>query len=156
MLTTRARGIISVKDRLVARALIHDEIPNAWEEIQPYLERSVEASMGMSSVDQLYKQLCEARASAIVVMRDGVVETVLVVTITQYPTYRAACVTACGGKNLTDAAREHFDILESWALLNECSEIEAWVAPGMARLLRRVGFKHKKAIVSYSLRSRLQ
>lgn len=154
MLTTAARGINSNR-KLEARVYDKEGIGFIWPEIEPILERSVEVSKGMIGMDSLESMLAKDEATAFVLLENGRVQAVLVARVIPYNTYNAARIIACAGIDLA-GAMEYWDVLESWALLRDCSEIEGWCNPSMARLVGRFGFKTKKHIVTRDLRSKLQ
>ena len=154
MLTTAAPGINSVKN-ISLRVYTKEDVEEIWEHIIQMLERSVSVSKGMMSIKLMQELINDGSAAAFVTFRGDVVESAIICSVVNYAYYRSARILACGGKNLHHAM-QNFDALQSWSLLNECKEIEGWVEPEMCRYLRRFGFKPKKTIVSFDLRSKLQ
>jgi hypothetical protein len=156
MLTTREPGINSDKEDFRAGVLDQMAVLVLWDELVPILQRSVEVSQGMMSLGWLEEWAKRGEASVFVTWREGRIESVLVATIAIYPYYRSARIVACAGKNLAEAADKYMDLLHSWALLNDCQEIEGWVLPPLARMAKKFGFRLKRQIVSLDLRSKLQ
>jgi hypothetical protein len=152
---TLAIGTNSDKDKVEMRCFAQDTIGLVWDELVPMLQRSVDASHGMMSVEVLRDWLREGVAAAFVTLRDGVPESVVVLNVVVYAHYRAARIIACGGERL-DHAMRNFDMVKSWALLNNCQEIEGWVNPPLTRLTKKWGFRLRKHIISYNLREKLQ
>lgn len=155
MLTTRARGINSDRHPLFARSYCKEDIPYVWEELREHLQRCVEVSNGMLGLATTEKWLLSGDAKAFATIRGDVMESVVVTTFVEYPYYRSLHILALAGIRLKDMV-QHFDLLQSWALLNECREIEGWVNPVMARAARKYGFRFKKTLISYNLRTQLQ
>lgn len=155
MLTTRVRGINSGNSDRVAVVYDKDSLIFVWDEMRPMLERCIEVTRGMLTMELMEVRLSNGEWTAFAVLYNGSLESVLVVGTVEYSSYRAARILACAGKNLHEAMK-YFDVLEAWALKNNCQEIEGWCEPSMVKLVRRFGFSTKKVIVSRNLRSKLQ
>lgn len=150
--TTIRPGINSGK--LVPFRYEPDAIPLAWEELEPFIERSIEESFGMLTTKLIYEMLVRDQATAFATIRDGAIECVLILMMIDYTTYRSARIIALGGKNLK-AAYKFVDALEAWAFIQGAVEIEGWCRPSMERLVRRLGWHKRVSIVVRDMRSKM-
>ena len=155
MLTTAAPGTNSSKTSLKPYVYLAEQIPLAWEALEPFMQRAVAAGRGEITVEVIYQMLVNQEALAFVTLEGDKVEAMLVVRLIDYSTYRAARIIACSGRRLAEAM-QFIDALEAWALTQGAVEIEAWCRPAMTRLVRRFGWQPKLAIVSRDLRRKLQ
>lgn len=154
MLTTPAPGTSSDRG-LQSYIFSPGEIPAAMDDLRPFLELSAKESKGMISASGLERMLLESEAVAFATIREHEIEAVLVLTIVEYDTYKAARVIACAGKSLIEASK-FLDALGSWALTMGAIELEAWCRPAVENLLLKLRWEHKVSIVTYDLRRKLQ
>jgi hypothetical protein len=155
MRTTTARGTSSDKERLYPQVYGRDNIAVVWEEVEPLLQKSVEVSRGMITLERIKNLLAQEEAVAFCTLRDNKVQAVLVTQIIQYCSYRSARIIACAGRELR-GAMEFISVLDAWAMSQGAVEIEGWCRPEMVRLTRRLGWKEKFVCVTRDLRRTLQ
>lgn len=155
MLTTAAPGTSSKPGETVGYVFTPEQIPLAWEELESFIEKSIEKSFGMMTTRQCYDMLCAGQAAAFATSRDGKLRLVLVVRPVEYASYRVARIIAMAGTGLREAHR-FVDALEAWAVALGCVELEGWCRPAVTRFLRRLGWQPKLTLVVRDLRRKLQ
>lgn len=155
MHTTLQHGINSAKG--LSPNIAHPaQIEGLWEEMEPFIQRSVEHSpVGMLTVDSIRQLLLEDHAAVMYTTRDERIVALLVVRKVHYASYCSVRIIACAGRELKEASR-FIDVLSAWCLTMGCVELEAWCRPAMVRLLRHFGFRTKITVVSLDLRGKLQ
>lgn len=155
MLSTTAPGISSDKGELRAHVYSPEDIPFAWDLLEPFFQQAVDISEGRVSLSQIKGRLLEGSLTAFATCRKDQLELVWTAEISHYPSTTVARVFSLSGKNFKEAYR-FIDALEAWALVQGAVALEAYCQPVMARLLRRFGWMHKYAIVTRDLRRRMQ
>lgn len=128
--------------------------PSIWPKILPLVEASVRASGGTITVEEIKDDLFKGRAVCIGTGDENGPALMSLAAIVQYPTYRAARVLALGGDRLGESM-QHISVLEDWALMQGCVEIEGWCDPTQGRLMRKLGWKHARSKMVWDLRRRL-
>ena len=152
-LTTIPPGTSS--DKLAAWVFTNEQIPLVWEQIEPFIEKSVEASQGTITTRMIYDMLCEGSAVAIGTADGTEIKLVTVLRRIEYANYSAARIIAMAGTGLREAHR-FIEAVEAWAISLDCVELEGWCRPAVTKLLRRLGWKPKFTIVTRDLRRKLQ
>lgn len=128
--------------------------PSIWPKILPLVEESVRQSSGSITVEQIRNDLFSGTAVCIGTGDENGPALMSIVKVVQYPTYKAARVIALGGRRL-DASMQHIAVLEDWALFQGCVEIEGWCDPPQGRLMRKLGWRHKRSLMTWDLRRRM-
>lgn len=133
-----------------------DTISIIWGEIEPMLQRSIDITNGMQTIELVKAEIDNKEAVCFAPIRDGKIEAVIVCRVVEYATYRAARIIACAGENLKEAM-QFIEAIDAWARSHNCYEIECWcVNPAMARLVRGLGWKPKFTALTRDLRRKLQ
>lgn len=133
-----------------------DQIQFAWNELEPFIQRSIDASCnGEMLAEQVRELLMKQEAIAFATVRDGKLMMVLVARMVSYATFNSVRILTCAGTGLKDAMK-FLDALEAWALTQGAVEIEAFCRPAMYRLARRLGWVQKRIWITRDLRRRLQ
>ena len=151
------QGKVRSKDskELDAKAFTQSEIEKYWEELEPFVQKSIDVSDGDITLDAVKYLLATGSATAFATILNGKFQAVLVVDIVLYSTYRSARILCCAGRKLKEAMK-FIGALEVWALSHEAVQIEGWCRPGVVRLVRRLGFIPRRTSVVYDLRRKLQ
>lgn len=122
-------------------------LPAAWYTVGPMLMRAVETSVGDLDMWDYYKAVLEQTKQLWVVEED---RKILAAVVTSFGLGQCTIELLAGdGYDAWGHLRKE---IEQWALEMGCTEIIAWVRPGLERALRREGFRSKKVIVSKVLR----
>jgi hypothetical protein len=132
-----------------------DQIPAAWEELEPFVLDALHYAKGELSVEDVKKFLLQGYFAAFALAKEGRIQLVMITELCNWPQYSSVRVLAMAGNNF-DAAKQFLSAFEAWVLSKGAVEIEAWCRPEMSRLLRRLGFLKAYEIVRLDLRSKLQ
>lgn len=119
-----------------------EEAQKYWDEIEPFIMRSVAVSFGTLSLTDVYSGLCNSNYVAIATLRDNLFTAVMVVRRIDYSTYSSLRIVAISGRNLR-AAFDWLPDIEQFGGRLGAIEFEAWCRPSMVRLLRRWGWTPK-------------
>ena len=155
MLTTAAPGISSDKTSLRAWVYTKDQIPLAWEDLEPFVEKSIDKSFGMMASRQVYEMLCDGSAVAFVTARGNDIQLVAIIRFVQYASYGVGRFIAMAGRDLR-GAHLFLPAIEQWAVSMGCVEIEGWCRPAVTKILRRLGWTPKLTLLTRDLRRKLQ
>jgi hypothetical protein len=148
--------LLSRKPGLYPFAFAKEEIPGMWDSLEPMLERSVEHSHGMCTLESLHQWLLEGLATCIGTAIDNEPRAVFILRPVHYVTYTAARIVAAAGRDL-GPSMVFFNVVEEWAHGIGASEVECWCRPAMVRLLQRYAWKRKGLeLMTYDIRRKLQ
>lgn len=153
--TTAARGISS-DSGFKPVVPDHNEVLAHWPEMEPFVRKCAQKSLGMLDVAEVHALLWQGKAQSFLLFKDGALVLVVVAQIFQYPTYSSGRVVALAGSHLKQAWEQFSDALVAWALTHNATELEGWCRPCMARLLQRLNFRPKYHVMTLDLRSKLQ
>lgn len=121
-----------------------------WPHVSGYLEDGLLCSEGELSIDQLRLLCAQGHADVFVVLADGKLTGALAIECVSYPNYRAANVTAAGGRGIYNAS--FWLLLRDWLKGMGYSKVQGYCPPGVARLLRRIdGFRTSYELVRCDL-----
>jgi len=140
---------------LNAFILHKEEVEVLWEMLEPYIARSVRHSFGTVSVQGIRMLLMTGQATAIVMLENDHLIAVFAVMVIPYAYYKSVRVIAAAGRKMSEAMAR-IDVLITWALKQEATEIEGWCRPSVERMLKRYGFKHRLSIVTLDIRRSMQ
>lgn len=125
-------------------------INQVWEEVEGFLERSVQHSYGELTLDEIKVRVLEGSWMLIVALdADDNVRGAATVSFCNRTDNRVAYVTSIGGKFLAnlDTFSQFCDILR----MNGATCIEGAVRESLMRLWARLGARKKSTIVQISL-----
>lgn len=125
-------------------------INQVWEEVEGFLERSVQHSYGELTLDEIKVRVLEGSWMLIVALdADDNVRGAATVSFYNRTDNRVAYVTSIGGKFLAnlDTFSQFCDILR----MNGATCIEGAVRESLMRLWARLGARKKSTIVQISL-----
>ncbi|MGH9567169.1 MAG: hypothetical protein ACRD4I_14380, partial [Candidatus Angelobacter sp.] len=132
-----------------------DEVQKYWEELEPFIMRSVAISAGTLNMQGMFAALCNGDYTAMATLRNDTFTSVLIVEIVEYAEYGALRIVAISGKDLYSALDWLPDVEEFGSRLGAI-EFEAWCRPAMVRLLRRWGWSPKLTQMVKPFRKSLQ
>lgn len=136
--------------------LLKEDIPTNWDLLEPFIERSVEHSHGMLTLECIHQRLLDGLAVCIGTISDQQVQAVIVCQPVYYSSYTAGRIIAAAGRNL-GPSMAFFHVVEEWAFGLGAVEIEAWCRPAVVRLLRTYGWRRKGLeMLSIDMRRKLQ
>lgn len=143
------------ESELDAKAFLKEDLEKYWEELEPFIQKSVDVSEGDLTVDFVKTMLFAGHATLFATLQDNRIQMVIVVEVVAYATYRSARIICCAGRKIKEALR-YIEALEVWALSYGAVQIEGWCRPAVVRFLRRLGFKPGRTMMVRDLRRKLQ
>ena len=123
-----------------------DALDIYWGQAVPLLQRCIDEAMhGELTVEDLYEGIKAGVMYGIVFKNDeGELPDVALVVVLEpalYPRLSAMNVLALGGRDLGVFGEKYWKHICSWSYLNGLRHMQASASPGMARMLKRLGFK---------------
>jgi|TARA_R110000765_G_scaffold188233_1_gene293665 hypothetical protein len=123
-----------------------DALDIYWGQAVPLLQRCIDEAMhGELTVEDLYEGIKAGVMYGIVFKNDeGELPDVALVVVLEpalYPRLSAMNVLALGGRDLGEFGEKYWKHICSWSYLNGLRHMQASASPGMARMLKRLGFK---------------
>jgi len=132
-----------------------EQIPSAWDELQPFVETALRHAHGEMLSADIKNLLLQGAFAAFAVVRYGKIQLVFICELCGWQQYSSVRILLLAGKELAQAIR-FFPVFQSWVLSKGAVEIEAWTRPSMSRMLRSLGFNKSYDVVRFDLRSKLQ
>lgn len=128
--------------------------PSEFDRVRQELARVVNgAAHGEWTLDDLQGMLKRGAAyCAEVDEDDGRVLLVFVWELVDYPGKRVANVLALAGRDLARCCRRFFPVVLNVWRAQGATEVTCYTAPGMARLLRRLGFSTRYLFLTRTLK----
>ena len=116
-----------------------------WAQAVPLLERCIgEAMHGELTVEDLYEGIKAGQMFGIVVKNDEGelpdVALALVMELIFYPRMPVMNVVALGGRDLEQFSNKFWKYVCGWSHLSGVRYMQASASPGMARMLKKLGF----------------
>ena len=116
-----------------------------WAQAVPLLERCIgEAMHGELTVEDLYEGIKAGQMFGIVFKNDeGELPDVALALVLEpilYPRMPVMNVVALGGRDLEQFGGKFWQHICSWAYMNGLRHMQASASPGMARMLKKLGF----------------
>lgn len=130
-----------------------------WPLAEPLFKRCIDKAMhGECHVEHFKEMVLQRAASLIVIANDSTgthperdVKLALLVEPVAHPNLPAINILAIGGRDLSMLKREYWDQFKGWAYMNGARAIEAYVQPGMQRIIQRWDFKPAYTVMRCSL-----
>lgn len=118
-----------------------ENIPMIWPIIEPRLQRTMEKLEFVEfSLDDVLGLLNLGQAQ-LWVANDG--EMIMITRIGNYPEVKRLIIDFIEGKNHKDYF-EHMEYIEAWAISLGATQAEAEMRPGLAKVLRKAGWRRKR------------
>ncbi len=132
-----------------------DQIPAAWDELEPLVLEALRYAKGELDIEDVRKFLLQGAFAAFAIAKDGRVQLVAVTELCHWPQYTALRIVALAGEGLLEASK-FLPAFEAWAMARGAVEIEAWCRPEVSRAIRGFGFVKQYEVLRLDLRSKLQ
>jgi hypothetical protein len=121
-----------------------ERLAELWGQIKPLFVRSCEeAAHGEITAADIFNLTYTKQAHVFVELEDGAVTVAIAIEVTTYPRTTMANIIALGGNGLLAARDRWWKVILEWLVANNATAVDAWVAPGMRRILeRKFNFRH--------------
>ena len=128
-----------------------NNVYNVWDDVETYLNTSMNTSTGDCTVEQLKLLLVRGEQTLLVsVNEDNKLNGAMTVEFINYPNNRVMHITALGGNGIVDS--ETFSQVESWARLQGATKVSAWAQEAQARLYKiKANFNTVRFVVEKDL-----
>lgn len=112
------------------------DVPGAWPDAKPFIERGLEHGSGEYTVRDVFDGLVEGRFQLWLGYIEGKLDAVLVTEIVEYPQYRS-CILRLVAGNIMDHWLPHLGrSIKDWARAHGCRDMKIEGRPGWKRVLK--------------------
>lgn len=133
-----------LKIECIPPTALADVLPLVEDDLRAVLEKHSE---GEYDYNELLRRLFMGVSQLwIVAEKSGKIQLIGVTRFVLYQLKRRLSIDLLAGKNLSDAIHL-LDYVENWALQNGAVETEAWVRPGLSRVMKNHGFKKAYEVI---------
>ena len=122
-----------------------------WDEIDSYLNASINTATGDCTLEQLKLLLVRGEQTLLVSINDaGKVNGAMTVEFQNLPNNRIMFITALGGNGIVND--ETFEQVENWARMQGATKVSAWCQEAQARLYKlKANFNTVRMVVEKDL-----
>ena len=125
-------------------------IHQIWNQVESYLEASIETSTGECTLDQLKGLLVLGTQTLLVAVKEDKIIGAMTIEFINYPNERVMFITALGGRGVVDS--ETFTQVEEWAKSQGATKVNAWAKKGQAKLYEiKAGFNTVRFVMEKKL-----
>lgn len=124
-------------------------IPTAMQRIGGLLEEALDNyGAGEVTMQNYYEMLLRGQAHLWLLARpSGSIDLAAITRIVVYPAQKALSIDLIAGKNMEEAVK-FLGPVERWAAELGCTRTEAWVRPGITRVMSKYGFEKKYEVIT--------
>ena len=128
-----------------------NNIYTVWEDIEKYLNDSINISTGDCTLEQLKLLLIRGEQTLLVATdKEGKLTGAMAVEFINYPNNRVMFITTLGGKGIVN--EETFSQVETWARMQGATKVCAWAQESQARLYKiKANFNTVRMVVEKDL-----
>tara|TARA_R110002020_G_scaffold45464_1_gene129984 strand:- start:6831 stop:7259 length:429 start_codon:yes stop_codon:yes gene_type:complete len=128
------------------------KIPDIWSLCKKYVEMGNSKSKEEMNIDDIYERLINAEMQLWVVFdEDDDIKSVVTTEVINYPRKRTCRIVTLGGRGLDNWVDEVLDVLEGWAIENDCVAMETACRKGFIKKLEKYGYEHAYIILGKEL-----
>ena len=136
-----------------AHLLAPEDVAYVWEEVVPLLARVVPHTEGELEPDDYIEPLTHGDMQLWVVIENKHVNAALVTQIVPYPQKKVLRLISLAGEDFQEI-KDFLEMVEVFALKNECSALEMWGRKGWKKLLS--DWKDSYIVYTKDLKTRMQ
>ena len=136
-----------------AHLLAPEDVAYVWEEVVPLLARVVPHTEGELEPDDYIEPLTHGDMQLWVVIENKHVNAALVTQIVPYPQKKVLRLISLAGEDFQEI-KNFLEMVEVFALKNECSALEMWGRKGWKKLLS--DWKDSYIVYTKDLKTRMQ
>ncbi len=128
------------------------KIPDIWNLCKQYVEMGNNKSKEEMNIDDIYERLINAEMQLWVVFDENDdIKSVVTTEVINYPRKRTCRIVTLGGRGLDNWVDEVLDVLEGWAIENDCVAMETACRKGFIKKLEKYGYEHAYTILGKEL-----
>ena len=136
-----------------AHLLAPEDVAYVWEEVVPLLARVAPHTEGELEPDDYIEPLTHGDMQLWVVIENKHVNAALVTQIVPYPQKKVLRLISLAGEDFQEI-KDFLEMVEVFALKNECSALEMWGRKGWKKLL--LDWKDSYIVYTKDLKTRMQ
>ena len=136
-----------------AHLLEPEDVAYVWEEVVPLLARVAPHTEGELEPDDYIEPLTHGDMQLWVVVENKHVKAALVTQIVPYPQKKVLRLISLAGEDFQEI-KDFLEMVEVFALKNECSALEMWGRKGWKKLLS--DWKDSYIVYTKDLKTRMQ
>lgn len=121
------------------------QIDDYWGYVKPFVDRAMLRST-TETTNQVYDALKDKSARLWLSVKDGRVQSVCIVQISDRPVNKICSIWICTGASRKEWMQFH-DIIEGWAKANGCTRMRHETRKGWARELEKFGYTTSHVII---------
>lgn len=130
--------------------VLSDHIDEVWNDVKPFLIKTLERSDDKYDLDYVYKALRNKNMQLWVAFENGNLISFGISQIKNYPTQKRVVFPFVGGIHMAKWIG-FFEVIKQWAKSNGCITGEIYGRRGWERALKRFGFKPIHTILKVNL-----
>ena len=112
-----------------------EDVPYIWDDVAPMLHRVKEHSEGELEIDDFLDHLTMGGMQLWIATEDKEIVMSAVTQIISYPQKRVLRVIALAGENFREVHDNCINMVEAFAIKNQCSALELWGRKGWKKML---------------------
>ena len=112
-----------------------EDVPYIWDDVAPMLHRVKEHSEGELEIDDFLDHLTMGGMQLWIATEDKEIIMSAVTQIISYPQKRVLRVIALAGENFREVHDNCINMVEAFAIKNQCSALELWGRKGWKKML---------------------
>ena len=136
-----------------AQLIEPEDIPYIWDKVCPLLGKVTEHNEGQFEPDDYIEPLANGMMQLWIATEDKELHSIMVTKIIAYPNKKVLRVIAIAGSEFKELHERFNDMIESFAIRQECSSMELWGRKGWKKLLP--DWKDSYTVFTKELNSRM-
>ena len=130
------------------------QITEVWDNCKEYIEMGNNKSKQEMTIDDIYERLLKAEMQLWLVFDgDAKIKSVLTTEVVFYPRMKTCRIVTLGGTELDIWVEQFLDVLEEWAIDNDCVAMETACRKGFIKKLEKFGYEHTYTILTKELQT---
>ena len=132
----------------------NDRIDDVWDSVKGFIEMGNSKSRQEMGIEDIYEKLIN-RDMQLWVLEDeqANILSVLTTEIVLYPKMKTCRIVTLGGKGMDNWAEEFLEVLEQWAIKNDCVAMETGCRKGFIKKLEKFDYEHTYTILTKKLQT---
>ena len=130
------------------------KVNDVWDRCKKFIEMGNNKSQQEMNVDDIYQKLLTTDMQLwMVFSEDAEIVSVLTTEVVLYPRMKTCRIVTLGGKDMDNWVEQFLEVLEEWALENDCVAMETACRKGFIKKLEKYGYEHTYTILTKKLQT---